>query len=76
MSVTREQIGAALEKIKIVGQCIQAAGEIPSGHLYAQLMAKGMELAEYEKIIGLLVRGGIVVQERSGLLKWNVPVEG
>ena len=44
----------ALAAIIVVADCIQEAGEIPAGHLYALLMGHGCTLATFESIVGLL----------------------
>ena len=35
----------------------------PSGHLYAQLMETGMDLAEYENLIDLMVKHSLLTQK-------------
>jgi hypothetical protein len=59
--VTKEQIEAGMQVVLVVAQAIHAAGSagMPSGHLYAMLMGK-MELSQYERIIGILVKNGII----------------
>lgn len=71
MNVTQEQIAAAFKKLQAVAEAIRDLGQVPSGHLYARLNAHGMELAEYEKIIGLLVNAK-VVEKRGDLLIWKI----
>ncbi len=67
---THEQIGAALTAIKAIADAIKAIGEIPAGHLYAQLMPMGCTLSQFEQITGLLVRSGLVVKS-GDVLRWH-----
>lgn len=70
MSITKQDIADTLTTIKIVADLIKAAGEIPSGHLYSALNAKGMELRTYDRIIDMLVSGGLVTKSNH-LLTWK-----
>lgn len=66
---TRAQIAASLSIIRIVADAIRDLGEVPSGHLYARLMPT-FSLAQYESVIGLLKRAGLV-EEKNYLLVWK-----
>jgi len=55
--------------VKIIGDAIESLGEIPSGHLYAQVM-NVISLTEYNEVIAILKESGKVT-ERNYLLKWN-----
>lgn len=68
-----ESVGAALQMAKVVAEAIRDLGRVPSGHLYARLMAH-MNLATYEKIIGILKRGGLV-EEKNHELIWIGPAK-
>lgn len=70
MTITKEQIGSAIQQTKAVADCIKELGEVPSGVLYSQLMGV-MSLTQYEQIIGMLCRAGII-ENRSNLLVWVV----
>lgn len=68
--VTKEQIAAGLEVVRAVADAIREAKRIPSGHLYALLASKGIDFTAYQKIVGILVRGGLVEQTPSHELVW------
>lgn len=71
MPVTQAEVSAALNSIKAVADTIRELGEVPSGHLYAQLMPV-LGLHEYERIIDILKRAGLV-RESNNLLTWVEP---
>ena len=66
----QEQVKAFVQIVKVVADTIKELGEVPSGHLYAQVMGL-MSLDSYQNIINTLVRSGIVT-EKGNLLKWVV----
>lgn len=68
--LTRTELGGAIDMIKAVADAIKELQSVPSGHLYARLMAY-MDIQTYNKIIDILKRSEIVV-ERSDELFWNV----
>jgi len=68
-NVTKEEVKAALEILTVVAGLIRELGTVPAGHLYAQLADK-MDLAGFEKMIGILVDQGFVKRYQSGLLQW------
>jgi hypothetical protein len=63
---------AATEVILAVAECIRDLGEVPSGHLYAQLCGL-MTLEQYSQIIEIIVSTGRV-RESNHLLTWVGPV--
>lgn len=69
-----DETKTALAYVKAIAEAIQEAKEIPSGHLYAVLMDK-MSLDQYNQIIGILKRTGLVTEDHH-LLKWNEPAKG
>ena len=71
MPVTKEEVRAALETVRAVGDAIRELGEVPSGHLYAQLSSV-MSLDEYNTLIDCLKRAD-VVRESNHLLQWVEP---
>jgi len=75
MATTKEQIKAVLGVIRAVSDVIQELGEVPSGHLYAQLMGQ-LSLSEYEQVIDILVRSGLVHRGAGYLLIWVGPAKG
>src|SRR5687768_5248204 len=66
--VTKEQVMAMFEAVKAVADLIRAKGEVPNGHLYAELMG-ALSLHQYERIVGVLVGAGLV-RQRNHLLTW------
>lgn len=71
MNVTKEQIAQGLNTIRAVADTIRELKTVPNGVLYAQLMGV-MDLAQYDKIIGILKRTGLV-KETNHLLEWIEP---
>lgn len=69
--MTKEQLKATLQAVLAVGEAIREVGEVPSGHLYAQLMGH-LRLDQYNAIIRTLKEAG-VVSESNYLLKWIGP---
>lgn len=65
----RNAAAAILEIIKTVMDLVKAAGEIPSGHLYAQLMPMGCQLRQYQQIESILIGSG-KVRKSGDLLTW------
>ena len=74
--MTRKQVIAALEVVKVIGETIrdltEAKGGVQSGHLYTRLMATGIGLAGYERAIQALKDAGLV-EEKAYWLKWIGP---
>jgi hypothetical protein len=54
---------------RVVAETVRECGEAPSGTLYAGLMGV-TTLEEYEAVIAMLVRTGIIAK-RGHLLIWN-----
>ena len=52
-------------------QTIRELGSVPSGHLYARVMDT-LSLSQYQQVIGLLKREGLVL-ESGHLLTWAEP---
>ena len=67
---TENERRAALEMIRAIADTIRDLGEVPSGHLYAQLMGT-LRLDQYEQIIGMFIRLGVVKSNESHLLTWT-----
>ncbi len=64
------QTHAALECIKALADAIKSLGSVPSGHLYAGLMGK-LSLDQYNQMIGILTRSGLVELTPSHVLNWK-----
>ncbi len=71
MTVTKEQIVAALQTIQVVADLIRLKGSIPSGHLYAELCGV-VSLDLYQSVITRL-KGAGLVRESGHLLTWIGP---
>jgi len=62
MITEKEQTETALKIVKSVADAIKELGSIPSGHLYARLMAF-LTLDQYNQIIGFLKRAELIKEE-------------
>lgn len=71
MTVTKTQVVAALHGTKAVADVIRELKEIPSGHLYAQLMGT-ISLETYNRIIKYLLDAELI-QSSNHLLIWTGP---
>lgn len=71
--MTPQQKAAGLAMAVAVAETIRDLGEVPSGHLYAQLMASTqMTLPTYNILIASL-KGAGLVSEKNYLLRWVGP---
>lgn len=61
MAMTAQE-KAALETVLAIAETIRDLKEVPSGHLFARVMAY-MSLEEYKAVIALLVKHGVVKEE-------------
>lgn len=68
----QRDVAHALAVTAVVAECIAALGEVPSGHLYAQVMDR-MSLETYTKILALLKKAELV-EEHAHVLRWIGPV--
>jgi hypothetical protein len=66
---------AAVDIILAIANWIRDIKEIPSGLLYANVMGS-ISLADYEKIIAILVNADLVAKDASHLLRWVGPEVG
>jgi len=71
-TVTNTEVKAAVEILKAVADAIRELGEVPSGHLYANLMSK-LSLAQFEQVVGVLKGAGLVRESNAHLLTWIGP---
>lgn len=67
---TSEQKVAALQLVSAIADCIMELGEVPSGHLYANVMGK-IDLETYQGVIDILVLAKLITVSPSHLIKWN-----
>ncbi len=68
MTITKEQVSAAIRTTQAVAEAIRELKEVPSGQLYSRLMSV-LSLSQYNQIIDVLKKAG-VVSESNHLLKW------
>ena len=61
-TVTNTEVKAAFGILQAVAEAIRELGEVPSGHLYANLMSK-LSLAQFEQVLGVL--GGLNILASS-----------
>lgn len=72
---SKKDIAEAVQVVAAIAETIREVGEVPSGTLYAGLMAKGCTFPQYEKILGVLVRSGLV-RVKNHLVTWIGPLKG
>lgn len=74
--MTPEQRRVAILFIQTIADCIRDLGEVPSGHLYAHLMAmpglSNMSASDFQALIGHLKQARLV-KESNHLLTWIGP---
>ena len=63
------QVKALLATIQALAEAIRELKEVPSGHLYAQVMGK-LSLENYQYCVGILKQAGKVTEDNSNLLSW------
>ena len=71
MQPTKDQVRATITTVQAVAEAIRELKQVPSGHLYAQLMSF-FDLATYQRIIETLKSAG-VVREENHMLIWQDP---
>ena len=71
-TVTNTEVKAAFGILQAVAESIRELGEVPSGHLYANLMSK-LTLAQFEQVLGVLKGAGLVRESNAHLLTWIGP---
>ena len=54
-----------------VAETIREVGECPSGTIYAELVGR-VSLEGYNKILGILTRAGLII-EQSHMIRWVGP---
>ena len=68
---TAVNVASVVRSLAAIAESIRAVGEIPSGHLYAQVMGV-LTLEQYERAVGVL-KGAGLVEERGHVLRWVGP---
>lgn len=74
-TVSASDVTAAVKAAAAIGEAIRDLGEVPSGVLYANVMASGMTLHAYTAIIGVLKRAKLVEETPGHLLRWIGPTK-
>lgn len=72
--VTKAQLGAGVQAVAAIAEAIRGLGEVPNGHLYAQVCGT-LSLETYGRILGIL-KGAGLVSEDGNLLRWVGPKIG
>jgi hypothetical protein len=67
-TVSKQKVEAALQIVKAIADAIRELKEVPSGHLYANLMGK-LTLQQYEEVIQVLVRAKVITV-KNHLITW------
>jgi len=71
MPTTKEQVKAAIEVTRAIANAIRELHEVPSGHLYTQLMGH-LSLDQYQAVIDGLERVKLIKVENY-LITWIGP---
>ena len=71
-TMTREQVGPALDAVLAVGEAVREAGEVPAGTLYAALCGR-MDLGSFEGLVKVLQGARLVERTPGHLLRWVGP---
>jgi hypothetical protein len=69
---SKQQIKSALAVLTAVAETIREVAEVPSGHLYAQLMGK-VTAQGYASMIDRLKGAGLVREDGNHILTWTGP---
>lgn len=69
---TEDQMKLALAATLAVSETVRELGEVNEGVLYSVLMGK-MDLASFERLLGVLVNAGVVERKPMGVIKWVGP---
>lgn len=69
--ITKEQCLIAVKTVQAIADAIRELRSVPSAELYARVMPY-ISLDNYERILGILKRSG-VVEERAHVLYWVAP---
>ena len=72
MAVTADEIRAGIEIVKAVAETVREVKRAPAGVVYAALMTRGVSLAGFEKIVGILERAEVVRRD-GDVLVWIGP---
>lgn len=71
-AATSAEVQATAQVVFIVAECAREAREVPSGVLYA-VLADRVALADFQLVIDVLSRAGLIEVTRSHLIRWIGP---
>ena len=71
--ITPDKIKAALSILHALAEAIRELGQVPSGQLYASVMA-GMSLEDYNAALKVLIKAELVSESPAHLLTWTGPM--
>jgi hypothetical protein len=74
MSITKDQVRAALQVTVAVAETIRDLGQVRSGTLYSNLCSR-LSLENYQAIISTLTRAGLIRQDPNHLIVWTGPAK-
>ncbi len=72
MDRDKNDVLSAIELVRIVADTIRDLSEVPSSHLYTQLM-NVIDIRCFERVVTLLVDARLVERTPSHLLRWIGP---
>lgn len=72
-NMSAERTRAACSVLGAIADALRNAGKLPAGELYAVLMAHGCTHEQFERLIGSMVRVGLVRRDASHMLHWTGP---
>ena len=70
---TADELKSGFQALKAIADAIRELGEVPAGHLYANLQGH-LTIGNFEKAIGILKNAGLVRESNAHLLTWMEPV--
>lgn len=71
-TVTKAELSAGMDMLLAVAEAVREAGKIPAGHVYAVLQGR-VDLAGFNKLVGILEGAGVVKYLPSHELRWVGP---
>lgn len=66
---TKQELDAIINLVKLIGDTIEQAGSIPSGHLYAILLEFGCSLQVYDQLIQAF-KDTRKIREENNVIYW------
>lgn len=72
-SLLKSQLIASVNAVRGIADAIREVGSVPSGELYVRVMDV-LSLEQYQSIIGILTRAGLI-ESRGQILTWIVQPE-